>query len=78
MARVVGRKRLANNDFLLSSQFSVTGNLCTCLPDLVGFVKDLQPTEDQDPKSHRLFSNPGFATATSPCCQRANRVTLSP
>ena len=28
----------ANNDFLLVSQFSVTGALYTCRPDLVGFV----------------------------------------
>jgi type I restriction enzyme R subunit len=31
----------ANNDFLLVSQFSVTGSLYTCRPDLVGFVNGL-------------------------------------
>jgi hypothetical protein len=31
----------ANNDFLLVSQFSVTGALYTCRPDLVGFVNGL-------------------------------------
>ena len=30
-----------NNDFLLASQFSVTGTLYTCRPDLVGFVNGL-------------------------------------
>jgi type I restriction enzyme R subunit len=30
-----------NNDFLLVSQFSVTGTLYTCRPDLVGFVNGL-------------------------------------
>jgi len=30
-----------NNDFLLVSQLSVTGNLYTCRPDLVGFVNGL-------------------------------------
>jgi type I restriction enzyme R subunit len=30
-----------NNDFLLVSQFSVTGELYTCRPDLVGFVNGL-------------------------------------
>lgn len=30
-----------NNDFLLVSQFSVTGALYTCRPDLVGFVNGL-------------------------------------
>ena len=33
--------RTANNDFLLVSQFSVTGALYTCRPDLVGFVNGL-------------------------------------
>jgi type I restriction enzyme R subunit len=32
---------MANNDFLLVSQFSVTGALYTCRPDLVGFVNGL-------------------------------------
>jgi type I restriction enzyme R subunit len=36
--RVVDWKHPANNDFLLVSQFSVTGALYTCRPDLVGFV----------------------------------------
>ena len=31
----------ANNDFLLVSQFSVTGALYTCRPDLVGFANGL-------------------------------------
>jgi type I restriction enzyme R subunit len=31
----------ANNDFLLVSQFSVTGALYTCRPDRVGFVNGL-------------------------------------
>src|ERR1035437_6679378 len=31
----------ANNDFLLASQFSVTGALYTCRPDLVGFINGL-------------------------------------
>ena len=31
----------ANNDFLLVSQFSVTGALYPCRPDLVGFVNGL-------------------------------------
>jgi type I restriction enzyme, R subunit len=31
----------SNNDFLLVSQFSVTGTLYTCRPDLVGFVNGL-------------------------------------
>ena len=31
----------ANNDFLLVSQFSVTGALCTFWPDLVGFINGL-------------------------------------
>jgi type I restriction enzyme R subunit len=31
----------ANNDFLLVSQFSVTGDLYTCRPDLVGFVNGI-------------------------------------
>ena len=34
-------ERPANNDFLLVSQFSVTGALHTCRPDLVGFVNGL-------------------------------------
>jgi type I restriction enzyme, R subunit len=39
--RVVDWERPANNDFLLVSQFSVTGTLYTCRPDLVGFVNGL-------------------------------------
>ena len=36
--RVVDWEHPENNDFLLVSQFSVTGALYTCRPDLVGFV----------------------------------------
>ena len=39
--RVIDWAQPANNDFLLVSQFSVTGALYTCQPDLVGFVNDL-------------------------------------
>src|ERR1035441_5578890 len=39
--RVIGGERPPNNDFLLVSQFSVTGELYTCRPDLVGFVNGL-------------------------------------
>jgi len=39
--RVVDWDNPANNDFLLVSQFSVTGALYTCRPDLVGFVNGL-------------------------------------
>ena len=39
--RVVDWEHPANNDFLLVSQFSVTGELYTCRPDLVGFVNGL-------------------------------------
>jgi len=39
--RVVDWERPAENDFLLVSQFSVTGSLYTCRPDLVGFVNGL-------------------------------------
>jgi len=39
--RVVDWQTPANNDFLLVSQFSVTGALYTCRPDLVGFVNGL-------------------------------------
>lgn len=39
--RVVDWERPENNDFLLVSQFSVTGALYTCRPDLVGFVNGL-------------------------------------
>ena len=38
---VVDWENPANNDFLLVSQFSVTGALYTCRPDLVGFVNGL-------------------------------------
>jgi type I restriction enzyme R subunit len=34
-------KNPAHNDFLLFSQFSVTGALYTCRPGLVGFVNGL-------------------------------------
>ena len=39
--RVVDWEQPENNDFLLVSQFSVTGTLYTCRPDLVGFVNGL-------------------------------------
>ena len=39
--RVVDWERPERNDFLLVSQFSVTGALYTCRPDLVGFVNGL-------------------------------------
>jgi type I restriction enzyme R subunit len=39
--RVVDWEQSASNDFLLVSQFSVTGALYTCRPDLVGFVNGL-------------------------------------
>jgi type I restriction enzyme R subunit len=39
--RIVDWLNPANNDFLLVSQFSITGALYTCRPDLVGFVNGL-------------------------------------
>jgi len=39
--RVIDWEDPENNDFLLVSQFSVTGALYTCRPDLVGFVNGL-------------------------------------
>jgi type I restriction enzyme, R subunit len=39
--RVMDWENAGNNDFLLVSQFSVTGPLYTCRPDLVGFVNGL-------------------------------------
>ena len=39
--RVVDWEHPENNDFLLVSQFSVTGDLYTCRPDRVGFVNGL-------------------------------------
>jgi len=39
--RVVDWEQPENNDFLLVSQFSLTGALYTCRPDLVGFVNGL-------------------------------------
>lgn len=39
--RVIDWEHPENNDFLLVSQFSVTGALYTCRPDLVGFVNGL-------------------------------------
>ncbi len=39
--RVVDWEQPTNNDFLLVSQFSVTGALYTCRPDLVGFINGL-------------------------------------
>jgi len=39
--RVIDWQNFSNNDFLLVSQFSVTGALYTCRPDLVCFVNGL-------------------------------------
>jgi type I restriction enzyme, R subunit len=39
--RVIDWENPANNDFVLVSQFSVTGVLYTCRPDLIGFVNGL-------------------------------------
>jgi type I restriction enzyme, R subunit len=39
--RVIDWEQPENNDFLLVNQFSVTGALYTCRPDLVGFVNGL-------------------------------------
>jgi type I restriction enzyme R subunit len=39
--RVVDWENPANNEFVLVSQLSVTGDLYTCRPDLVGFVNGL-------------------------------------
>ncbi len=39
--QVIDWEQPANNDFLLVSQFSVTGALYTCRPDLLGFVNGL-------------------------------------
>ena len=39
--RVIDWENPAANDFLLVSQFSVTGALYTCRPDLVGFINGL-------------------------------------
>ena len=39
--RIVDWEHPENNDFLLVSQFSVTGSLYTCRPDLVAFVNGL-------------------------------------
>jgi type I restriction enzyme R subunit len=50
--RVVDWDVPGNNDFLLASQFSVTGPLYTCRPDLVGFVNGL-------PLVVIEFKNPG-------------------
>jgi type I restriction enzyme R subunit len=36
--RVIDWQDAANNDFLVASQFSITGALYTCRPDLIGFV----------------------------------------
>ena len=41
--QVIDWEQPANNDFLLVSQFSVTGALYTCRPDLVCFVNGLPP-----------------------------------
>lgn len=39
--RVIDWDTPCNNDFLLVSQFSITGSLYTCRPDLIGFVNGL-------------------------------------
>ena len=39
--RVIDWEQPENNDFLLVNQFSVTGALYTCRPELVGFVNGL-------------------------------------
>ena len=39
--RVFDWEKPTANDFLLVSQFSVTGTLYTCRPDLIGFVNGL-------------------------------------
>jgi len=39
--RIIDWENPATNDFLLVSQFTVTGTLYTCRPDLVGFVNGL-------------------------------------
>jgi type I restriction enzyme R subunit len=39
--RIIEWEQPTNKDFLLVSQFSVTGALYTCRPDLVGFVNGL-------------------------------------
>ena len=39
--RVIDWDNPENNDFLLVSQFSITGALYTCRPDLIGFVNGL-------------------------------------
>ena len=39
--RVIDWEHPTNNDFLLVSQFNLTGSLYTCRPDLVGFVNGL-------------------------------------
>src|SRR5688572_18928396 len=39
--RVIDWQNTANNDFLFVRQFSITGSLYTCRPDLVGFVNGL-------------------------------------
>ena len=39
--RIMDWENATENDFLLVSQFTVTGSLYTCRPDLVGFVNGL-------------------------------------
>ncbi len=41
LVRVIDWETPAANDFLLVSQFTVTGTLYTCRPDLVGFINGL-------------------------------------
>jgi hypothetical protein len=47
------------NDFLLVNQFSITGTLYTCRPDMVGFVKtaicDAMIAGKPHPEIHRNF-----------------------
>ena len=54
-------ERPANNDFLLFSQFSITGALYNCRPGLVGFVNSLPPVV--------------IEFKSSPACPRARRST---
>ena len=51
--RVIDWEHPANNDFLLVSQFSVTGSLYTCRPDLVGFVNGLPLGGDRAEEARR-------------------------
>jgi type I site-specific restriction-modification system R (restriction) subunit len=70
--RVIDWEHPANNDFLLVSQFSVTGALYTCRPALVGFVNGL-PLVVIDLKKPVV---PGLASAFIQC-QRDESALLS-